>query len=318
MVPTLPLVSIITPSFNQGKFIAQTIDSVLAQNYPHIEYLVMDGGSRDETLSVLKGYGERVRWHSEPDEGQSQAINKGWQKARGEIVSWLNSDDLLYPDAVSGIVQAFQQHPEIVAAYGDGHYINQHGQVVGRYASRSWSFAELLKSATNFVPQPSLFVRRRVLEDAGWLDEKLHYVMDYELCLRLGKRGDIFYLPQTIAALRLHREAKSLSAVSSFGEELVRVIRQQFATLSEADDLRQLEPEAIQNVCFYAASCCFWSGDFARARAWLKESRQPPAQRSFSARHLRLAIAAGIGKPGLIIAEKLYGNPYTGGAGKSG
>lgn len=309
-----PVVSIITPSFNQGEFIAQTVNSVLTQDYSHIEYLVMDGGSSDDTIRVLNSYGDQVRWYSEKDDGQSHAINKGWQMSRGEILSWLNSDDLLYPGAVSSVMRVFQQYPDVIGVYGNCHYVDQNSEVIGQYATQPWSYAELLKSATNFIPQPSLFLRRRVLERAGWLNEKLHYVMDYELCLRLGQHGIIRYLPQTLAALRLHRDAKSLSAVSAFGTELVAVIKEQFASAQFPDNLRQLEPEALKNACLYAASCCFWSGDFKQARWWLKESRLSASGKRFSARHLRLSIAAGMGKPGLIIAEKLYGNPFTGGA----
>ena len=154
-VPTLPLVSIITPTLNQGNFIAQTIDSVLAQDYANLEYLIIDGGSTDETLEILRGYDNRIRWVSEADSGQSSAINKGWRKSNGEILAWLNSDDLLEPGAIQSIVAAFQQRPETAMVYGECDYLNQGGQIVGKYATHPWDYAELLKKATNQGKQRS-------------------------------------------------------------------------------------------------------------------------------------------------------------------
>src|ERR1700693_3648321 len=128
-----PLVTIVTPSYNQGQFIRTTIESVLSQDYPHIEYIIMDGGSKDETAAMVKEYGSRLTWISEKDRGQSHAINKGFRMARGSIISWLNSDDLILPGAVRKAVDGFRQNPEAGAVYGEGYLIDREGKTTGRF-----------------------------------------------------------------------------------------------------------------------------------------------------------------------------------------
>ena len=306
-----PLVSIVTPSFNQGSFIARTINSVLTQDYPAIEYLVLDGASQDETVEVLRSYGERLRWISEPDSGQSAAINKGWQMVSGEILAWLNSDDLLRPGAIAAVAATFQQHPETMLVYGDGDYIDENGKLIGSYATQPYDYATLLKSATNFIPQPAMFIRRAALEQVGWLDEKLHYVMDYALCLKIGARWPVQYIPQPLAALRLHLAAKSLRAIANFGPEVVSVIEEMFASGALPAHLQNHRAEALNNARLYAAYCCFWSGDPAQARSWLGEVWQHTSVQHLSGRFLQLMLLANLGKPGLNAAERLYGNPFT-------
>ena len=129
----LPVITIVTPSLNQGEFIRQTINSVLSQDYPGVDYQVWDGGSTDATLSILKAYGDKLRWYSEPDRGQAEAINKGWKKATGEILAWLNSDDLLYPRALNQVSATFNEHPEVDILYGDCDCVDQDGKVLMRY-----------------------------------------------------------------------------------------------------------------------------------------------------------------------------------------
>ena len=159
-----PLVAIVTPSLNQGQFIRATIDSVLAQDYPNLVYWVIDGGSKDGTLEILQSYGDRLRWVSEPDGGQSQAINKGWQLTTGEIVSWLNADDLLAADAVSHAVKAMLAHPEIGGVYGNCLYISEDGAPIKQYPAQPYDRELLIVETENFIPQPGTFLRREVLE----------------------------------------------------------------------------------------------------------------------------------------------------------
>jgi len=304
-------VSIVTPSFNQGAFIAETINSVLAQDYPAIEYLVMDGASEDETVEVLRGYGGRLRWVSEPDSGQSAAINKGWRMVSGEILAWLNSDDLLLPGAIAAVAAEFREHPDAMLVYGDGDYIDENGKLIGSYATRPYDYAALLKSVNNFIPQPAMFIRRAALEQVGWLDEKLHYVMDYDLCLKIGARWPVRYVPRRLAALRLHTAAKSLRAVAAFGPEVVSVIEGLFASGTLPPHLQSHHAEALNNARLYAAYCCFWSGEAAQARGWLGEVwRHTPVQH-LPRRFLQLVLLTNLGRPGLRAAEHLYGNPFT-------
>lgn len=206
-----PLVSVITPSYNQGRFIRATIESVLSQDYPRIEYIVMDGGSRDETVAVLKEYGNRLRWVSEPDGGQTNAINKGLGMATGEIVAYLNSDDLYLPGTVSRVVEAFARNPPVDIVYGDFHAIDERGVVMDRIKTIPFDHQILLYDA-NFICQPASFYRARLIDEIGSFDEALHFLMDYEFFLRAAKRRAKFrMLPHYLAAIRYHGQCKTLS-----------------------------------------------------------------------------------------------------------
>lgn len=206
-----PLVSIVTPSYNQGRYIRATIESVLSQDYPSIQYIVIDGGSTDETVGILREYGDRIRWVSEPDGGQTNAINKGLRVAGGDLVAYLNSDDVYLPGAISRVVEAFARHPEADIVYGDFHAIDQCGGVIDRIKTIPFDPQILLYDA-NFICQPASFYRARLIEEIGDFDESLHYLMDYEFFLRAAKRRSAFrLLPQYLAAIRYHDQCKTLS-----------------------------------------------------------------------------------------------------------
>jgi glycosyltransferase involved in cell wall biosynthesis len=205
-----PLVSIVTPSRNQGRFIARTIDSVLAQTYPNIEYRVVDGGSTDATLDVLRSYGTKIEWHSEPDRGQAQAINKGFARSRGEILTYLNSDDLLLPDAVATVVDLFSHNPEVSMYYGNAHYIDAEDKITGSYATAEYSFERLMHDCC--VCQPAAFWTAKISQKVGPFDESLNYVMDYDYWLRIDRAGGLIrHVPTVLANSRLHPATKTLS-----------------------------------------------------------------------------------------------------------
>jgi glycosyltransferase involved in cell wall biosynthesis len=181
-----PLVSIITPSLNQGHFIEETIRSVLSQDYPHVEYIVIDGGSTDGTLEILRKYSNnKVRWKSQPDLGQADAVNKGFSMAKGEILGWLNSDDTYMAGAVSTVVEYFLQNPGTVMAYGDAHFIDREGNVKGKYPSQRFRINHLAKRC--FLSQPAVFIRTEVFKNIGPLDITLQTCMDYEYWIRIGQ-----------------------------------------------------------------------------------------------------------------------------------
>ncbi len=229
----LPLVSIVTPSFQQGHFLKRTIESVLNQSYPHIEYVVMDGGSTDESVEILKCFGDRVAWVSERDCGQTDAINKGFARSHGEIQAYLNSDDVLLPDAVEKAVDHFLRHPHCDMLYGEAHYIDEVDRVTGKYQTADYSFTHLMK--TCIVCQPAAFWRTRIAQKIGSFDDRLNYAMDYDYWIRIDRAGGhIEHLRDVLACSRLYAETKTMSARKQIHEEIIRVCTERagFVSLS--------------------------------------------------------------------------------------
>lgn len=227
---TPPLVTVVTPSLNQGRFIRQTIESVLTQPYPALEYVVIDGGSTDGTLEILAGYGDRLTWVSEPDGGQAAAINKGWRRARGSVLAYLNSDDTYLPGAVARAVAALQAHPEAGAVYGDGYHTDERGTVTAPYPTEPFRLDRLAE--TCFICQPTVFIRRGVLEEVGLLDESLHYCLDWDLWIRIARRAPFVYVPGYLATTRLHTGAKTLRERAPVHAEGLTVLRRHFGRVT--------------------------------------------------------------------------------------
>lgn len=225
-------VSVITPSFNQGKFIQRTLQSVRIQSGADIEHTIFDGGSTDETLAILGCFGGGIRWISEKDKGQTDAVNKGICATDGEIIGWLNSDDIYYPGAISRVVAHFDAHPEIDVIYGMADHINLNDVGFEAYPSEPWNFARLKE--TCFICQPAAFFRRRVVEKYGLLNDRLHYCMDYEYWLRLGKSGVKFaYLEEKLAGSRLYAENKTLGSRVLVHSEINDVHKALFGSVPE-------------------------------------------------------------------------------------
>jgi glycosyltransferase involved in cell wall biosynthesis len=306
----LPLVSIVTPSLNQGSFIRATIESVLSQDYPHIEYLVMDGGSTDETIEILKSFGDRFRWVSEPDRGQSEAINKGWRMAHGEIVSWLNADDLLAPGAIRAAVDAFRAAgDDLAGVYGDCEYIDGTGRHLGDYPSQPFDYDQLVQLTEDFIPQPGTFLRNMWVQKAGMLDESLHYVMDYDFWLRLGLHARMQYLPHKMSLARMHGGAKTHLSTPRFGEEMALIFTRLVDRPDLPDNLALKRRIVLANAFIHAASLCFWGGETRRARHFLVRAwKQTPFPRSRS--FWRLFLFSLAGRLGWRLAERLHGNPF--------
>jgi glycosyltransferase involved in cell wall biosynthesis len=228
-----PLVSIVTPSFNQGAFLRRTIDSVLAQTYPRIEYVVVDGASRDGSVDILEGYGGRFRWISEPDTGQANAINKGFAGCRGQIRAYLNSDDTLLPHAVERVVDFFDRHPGCDMVYGDANYIDSDDRIIGKYNTAIYSFERLMLDCC--VCQPAAFWRDRIAEAVGGFDESLDIVLDYDYWLRIARAGgDIRFLPETLANSRLHYSTKTLSRRGDAYAEIFKTCLKHGGYISES------------------------------------------------------------------------------------
>lgn len=217
------LVSIVTPSFNQDRYLEKTIQSVLAQDTPQIEYLIVDGGSTDGSLGILKKYEHKLAWWvSEKDKGQTDAINKGFARATGDILAWINSDDTYEPGAVAAAVNYLQQHPEVGMVYGDCNYIDEHGNVIGKFHASQTDY-RLLRRGYTHIPQQTMFFRADLWKQVGPLDPSFYFAMDYDLWTRIAARTQIKYLPQTWANFRLHTSNKTLLADDYCWPEMMKV-----------------------------------------------------------------------------------------------
>lgn len=220
-----PLVTIVTPSLNQGRFLEETIASVLGQDYPHVEYLIQDGGSTDESAAVAAAFGDRLTWISERDTGQSNAINRGVRRARGELVGWVNADDVLLPGALTKIVEAATRRPDAGLYFGDGELVDEHGSLLQRVAVpwplRLW---DLVHHSFPLV-QPAAFFRRDLFQRLGGLQESLGYTMDWDLVIRLAKLAPFEYVPAVLARQRIHGATKTATGGFRRYREIVGILR---------------------------------------------------------------------------------------------
>jgi len=218
-----PLVSIVTPSYNQAQFLERTICSVLDQDYPHIEYLIVDGGSTDGSVEIIKRFAPKLGWWtSEPDYGQTEAINKGFTQARGQIFAWLNSDDTYLPNAVSEAVAYLQANPEVGMVYGDANFIDEQDRLIGKFPARQTDLKKLQRGYVH-IPQQAVFFRAELWKRVGPLDSSFYFAMDYDLWVRLAKISKLQYFPHTWANFRLHLGAKTIQSDEQCWPEMLRV-----------------------------------------------------------------------------------------------
>lgn len=228
----MPLVSIITPSYNQARYLEQTIRSVLGQDHPRIEYIVMDGASNDGSVEIIKEYADRLAyWESVEDNGQADAINKGFARASGEIVAWLNSDDYYLPGTISAAVKVFEENPDVVLVYGNMLAVDENGQTFNTLTYKQLTLEDLL--CFQIIGQPAVFMRRSALQQTSGLDPTFHYLLDHLLWIQIAKRGRVLHVNQTWSAARYHAEAKNVAKATEFGREAFRILE----TIAQDKDL---------------------------------------------------------------------------------
>lgn len=226
--------SFVIPTRNQARFIEECINSCIAQEIPDSEIVVVDGASTDNTREILRAYQDRIRWISEPDRGQSDAINKGVNLAQGELIAWINSDDYYASNrAIRALLDAFEAERDVDIAYGNGIRVDAEGRSIGPYRAHPPArLADIITHPASFVLQPAVLFRRELFLDVGGIDESLHYTMDYELWIRLfGSARKARYIPATIACARYHADAKSIAAMGKQVRELYGVKREGAARL---------------------------------------------------------------------------------------
>jgi glycosyltransferase involved in cell wall biosynthesis len=220
---TEPLVSIVTPSYNQAPFLESTIRSVLDQDYPNVEYIIVDGGSDDGSPEIIRKYAHRLAWWvSEKDRGQTDAINKGFSHARGEILAWLNSDDVYEPNAVREAVEILKNHPKVGMVYGDANFIDEKGHVIGRFPAAQTDLSRLRRGYVH-IPQQSAFWRADLWRRVGPLDPSFYFAMDYDLWVRLAGLTELMYAPRVWADFRLHSGGKTILSDDRCWPEMLKV-----------------------------------------------------------------------------------------------
>jgi glycosyltransferase involved in cell wall biosynthesis len=223
MHETQPLVSIITPSFNQAQFLDETIQSVLEQDYPNIEYIIVDGGSSDGSLEVIRKYEAQLAgWVSEKDTGQTDAINKGFSMAKGDIFAWINSDDMYLPGAVSGAVQYLEENPHVGMMYGNAYYIDEQSRPIALYPAAPTDYLGL-RRGVNTIPQQATFFRSILWRMVGPLDPSFYYAMDYDLWTRISSITPIRFHDEFMAYFRLQSASKSMREASRCWPEMMRI-----------------------------------------------------------------------------------------------
>jgi glycosyltransferase involved in cell wall biosynthesis len=259
----LPLVTIITPSYNRASFLGETVNSVLAQDYPNIEYIVLDDGSRDNTTEVMERYRSRVHFESHPNMGETLTVNKGFTMARGEIICVINSDDPILNGAVRAGVQALQDHPEALAAYPDWDEIGPDSALIEHKRLPDYDIENML-IGFNVAMGPGVFIRRSSIERYGMRDPQFKYVGDLEFWFRLALHGKLVHIPKALATHRVHPDAASATDLGArMAEELITMVHKIYSFEKMPQHLKRIRRRALSWAHHEAA---FYCGKDAKAR----------------------------------------------------
>jgi glycosyltransferase involved in cell wall biosynthesis len=264
----MPPLSVITPSFNQARYLERTIQSVLSQGIPGLEYIIIDGGSTDGSRGIIQKYEARLAgWVSEADSGQAEAINKGLGRVSGEIIAWLNSDDIYLPGGLKTVLEVMGGHPQWGLVYGDVMAVDKEGEAINIMRYGDWGLEELMRF--QIIGQPAVFFRREVLMQSGFLDPGFHYLLDHHLWLRMAQLTTLHYIPRLLAGARYHSAAKNVAHAEFFGGEALR----QAAWMAEQPGLAGLYQKNRRQI---------WSGALCINGRYLSEAGKPgPAMRSY-------------------------------------
>lgn len=273
-----PLVTIVTPTFNQAKFVGETIESVLAQTYPNIEYIVLDDGSTDDTKQVLAPYSARATIESQQNMGQARTLNKGWGMARGEYLAYLSSDDVLYPDAITRLVQVLEEDRSRVCAFPDCDLIDEESRVIKRTLCRPFDLADLVVKQECYIGPGAVFRRDAFGKAGGWKPE-LRLAPDREFWIRLARYGSFHFVRETLAGYRMHPSSISYSDVSEqTAMEYIQVLDNFFAGPEVPPEIAARQDEAYGHALMILARNALRSGRISRGRHFYGQAckRHPP------------------------------------------
>jgi glycosyltransferase involved in cell wall biosynthesis len=262
----LPLVSIVIPSYNHERYLKAAIDSILGQDYPRIELIVIDDGSTDGSPAILKTYGSRFHWEIQPNQGQVATLNRGWHMARGDILGYLSADDLLLPAAVSTAVHCLSQNPDAVLSYSDFNLIDPNSAVVRRVRTPEFDYRDML---TKMVchPGPGAFFRRWAFEKAGTWHTGFMQMLDYEYWLRLGLHGRFVRIPEVLAAYRVHSGSQSFASTRIKPDEPIEIIEAYFDGQQVPEELKGARTQALGNAYLHSAHLHFRAGNYRQGLA---------------------------------------------------
>ncbi len=291
-----PRVSLITPAYNQAEYLAETIDSVLAQRFAGLEYVVVDDGSTDDTPTVLARYAGRVNWRRQPNQGQAKTLNLAWAQAQGEYLGYLSSDDLLRPEAIARLTDYLDAHPEAVCVFPNSDLIDAKSRCLRRRICKPFDLVTTLVSQECHIGPGALF-RRSALEAVGGWQEDLRLAPDREFWMRIALRGEIHMLDEDLALYRMHAQANSFQAATADGSrEYLRVLDRYFARGDLPDSLRRWQSEARGRAILLMARNALWRGEWGVAWALFDEARREHAP--LGAWHERLKLLRqGVSKP---------------------
>lgn len=265
-----PRVSIVTPSYNQAQFIEETIRSVLLQGYPNLEYIIIDGGSTDESVEIIRKYQVWLAyWISEKDAGQSDGINKGLRRATGEIWAWMNSDDWYEPSAVPDAVNYLNAHPDAGIVYGDCNWVNEAGQLISCQTPPDFDYLKYLAGCNNFIPSGSAFIRASVSRKIGELDTAMHYHMDQDYWLRAGLITRITHISKVLSNFRVYSQAKTWSQSPGRAQDLIRMYEKLFSCTGLPPQVQAAKPRVLARAYLGGANLYYKAGDRNSFRRYL-------------------------------------------------
>jgi glycosyltransferase involved in cell wall biosynthesis len=289
-IESTPLVSIVVPSYNHGRYLEEAIDSILAQDYPHVELIVIDDGSTDNSREILTGYGKQFHWEFQENQGQVATLNRGWSMSKGDIIGYLSADDLLLPGSVSAAVDCLRQHPEAVLSYSDFHLIDPESAVVRRVVAPECTYHDMVVKML-CPPGPGAFFRKTAFEKAGLWHTGYKQMLDFEYWLRLGLHGQFIHIPQTLAAYRVHQGSQSFAAASAIRpEEPITIINDYFKNPLVPSDVRASQREAVGTAYLYSAHVHFRVGNYRNGFAAACEAFELHPKLLVSTRPLRMIL----------------------------
>lgn len=290
-----PLISIVTPSYNQAAFLESTIRSVLDQKYGNLEYLVVDGESSDGSQTIIQRYSDRISWWvSEKDHGQADAINKGLQRTNGGIVAWLNSDDYYLPGTFEKVAAVFQADPAIGLLFGDLLAVDENGEQINILRYGNYELADLM--TFHIIGQPAVFFRREVMQCAGMLDLSYQYLLDHQLWIRMASQCKMRYIPEPLAAARYHAGAKNIAHAQQFGQEAYRIVDWMRTFKGTTAIFPSIEKKVLAGACLIDGRYLLDGGKgWAAFKAYLRSIFLHPATGFREFHRMLYALAAALG-----------------------